>query len=225
MTGRAFDAVLFDWCGTLVGYPTEEERFRPILRRLGRPADEGDVSSLAEAYRAAETHPDAVEADRRCDLSAADHARTKRVICELAGIDAELAVAIERSFADLGTYRTYDEAVDVITALAAADVEIAIVSDFHVDLRPHLDSIGLLGHISGFAISCEVGATKPDRRMFETALGFLRSPPSRCLMVGDNPRPDCGAVDLGIATLILPVPPPPRPPLLERVLSLVFAGR
>lgn len=36
---------------------------------------------------------------------------------------------------DLSTYRTYPEVVEVITTLHRHDVEIVIVSDFHVDLR------------------------------------------------------------------------------------------
>jgi FMN phosphatase YigB (HAD superfamily) len=63
--------------------------------------------------------------------------------------------------------------VDVIAALHRAGIEIAIVSDFHVDLRPFFADLGLLDSISGFAISCEVGAVKPDRRMFDAALSTI----------------------------------------------------
>ncbi len=219
---RSFDAVLFDWCGTLVEYPLEEDRFRPILRRLGRPHDEAAVDELVAVYREAERHPDAIEADRRCDLSAEDHRCTKLLICELAGIDQEFAVELERSFGDFTTYPTYPEVVDVITALASRGVKAAIVSDFHIDLRPHLDSLGLINQLAGFAISCEVGITKPDPRMFQAALDLVGVSPERCLMVGDNPTPDTGAVALGITTLILPLQRAARPALLERVLSLVF---
>lgn len=219
---RSFDAVLFDWCGTLVEYPLDEDRFRPVLRRLGRPHDDASVAELVAAFQEAEQHPDAVESDQRCDLSAENHRATKLLICELAGIDRELAVAIERSFGDFATYPTYPEVVDVITMLATDGVRVAIVSDFHVDLRPHLDSLGLSNLISGFALSCEVGTTKPDPTMFGVALKAVDVEPERCLMVGDNPRPDTGAAALGIATLILPLQRDPRPRLLERVLSLVF---
>lgn len=58
--------------------------------------------------------------------------------------------------------------------------------------------------------------------MFRAALDMVDVVPKRCLMVGDNPRPDTGAASLGITTLILPLQRAPRPPLLERVLSLVL---
>lgn len=133
-----FDAVLFDWCGTLVEYPTHADRFRPILQRLGRPHDPDTLKRLVHDYEAAAAEPAARKADERCDLSAADHAATKHVICELAGIDSELATEIERSYGDVATYPTYPEVVDVITSLTDAGVKVAIISDFHVDLRPHL---------------------------------------------------------------------------------------
>jgi len=220
---RSFDAVLFDWCGTLVEYPLHEDRFRPVLQRLGRPHDDASVAKLVAAFQQAAQHPAAIESDTRCDLSAENHRATKMLICEIAGIDQELAIELERSFGDFATYPTYPEVVDVITALAANGVEIAIVSDFHVDLRPHLESLGLLDLISGFALSCEIGLTKPDPKMFQAALNMVAAAPARCLMVGDNPRPDTGATALGITTLILPLQRAPRPALLKRVLSLVVA--
>lgn len=217
---RSFDAVLFDWCGTLVEYPLHEDRFRPVLRRLGRPHDDDSVADLVSAFQQAARHPSAIASDERCDLSAENHRATKMLICELAGIDDELAIELELSFGDLATYPTYPEVVDVITALAASGVKIAIVSDFHVDLRPHLESLGLLDLIAGFALSCEIGLTKPDPRMFRAAVDMVAVAPERCLMVGDNPTPDTGAAAIGITTLILPLQRAPRPPLLERVLQL-----
>ncbi|MCP4087479.1 MAG: HAD-IA family hydrolase [Actinomycetia bacterium] len=106
--------------------------------------------------------------------------------------DRELGDAIERSHGDLDTYSTYPEAVEVISRPADHGIDIAIVSDFHVDLRPHLVSLGLLDRIAGFALSHEVGATKPGPQIFQTALDLVSAPPERCLMVGDNPHPDGG---------------------------------
>ena len=191
-----------------------------MLERLGRPHDRQSVVELAQAFATAQEHPDAIESDRHCDLSAANHEEAELLVCKLAGIDDELAAAIEQSYADLTTYRTYPEVVDVITTLHHYDIEIAIVSDFHVDLRPYFASLGILDYISGFAISYEVGAVKPDRRMFDAALKKITSPAHRCLMVGDNPGPDTGAAAVGITTLIIPVERVDRPTLLHRVTAL-----
>lgn len=222
--GSRFDAVLFDWCGTLVEYPTRAERIRPVLECLGRPGTEDAVTDVVEAIARAEVHPDVVEAERRCDLSAADHAHAKLLCYRLAGLDDELAVAIEASYGDLGTYTSYPEVVPVIELLTDAGIAVVIVSDFHVDLRPHFAGLGVADRIGGYALSYEVGAVKPDARMFEAALTVSGAVPSRCLMVGDNPHPDGGAAALGIATLIMPLIRRARPPLLERVSALVGVG-
>jgi HAD superfamily hydrolase (TIGR01549 family) len=109
-----------------------------------------------------------------------------------------------------------------MTTLHRGGVEVAIVSDFHVDIRPHFDSLGILDCIAGFAISYEVGVTKPHKRMVDAALATITAKADQCLMVGDNPRADGGAAALGIATLILPLKRNSRPRVLERVVSLVL---
>ena len=55
-----------------------------------------------------------------------------------------------------------------------------------------------------FTLSCEVGAQKPDPVMFLRTLDALGVPPADALMVGDRSRPDGAAVELGVATLLLP---------------------
>lgn len=222
-TGRAFDGVLLDWCGTLVEYMTLEERLDYCLGRLGRASDGDVVAGYAAAVRQAESHPSAADALARCDLSAEEHAEAKLLVGGLAGLDEELSVELERSYADWDTYRTYPETVDVLRVLHRDGVQIAVVSDFHVDLRPWFVAHGVLDCVTGFAISCEVGAMKPDRRMFDAALGALTVPARRCLMVGDNGHTDAGAVDLAITTLLVPVVRIGRPRLLDRVVSLVGA--
>lgn len=82
---RSFDAVLFDWCGTLVEYPTVHDRFRPVLQRLGRPHDEDSIAELVAAFHKAQQHPDVRKFDGQCDLSAENHRRTKLLTCHLGG--------------------------------------------------------------------------------------------------------------------------------------------
>jgi hypothetical protein len=64
---RPFDAVLFDWCGTLVEYPLAEDPFRPALQRLGRPHDDQSITELVAAFEEADRHPAAVESDKHCE--------------------------------------------------------------------------------------------------------------------------------------------------------------
>ncbi len=200
-----YDAVLFDWCGTLVGYPSPRERFRSGLDALGRPVDENELQQMVDRYTAAEQHSEAIRTDASCDLSREDHREARLTVFEIAGFDKELAQTIESMYGDLATYEPYPEVVPLFEKLAEHDVSIAIVSDFHVDLRPHFEAIGVDDLIAGYAISFEVGVTKPDPRMFEVALRAVGCSPSRALMVGDRSHPDGGGAAVGIDCVILPV--------------------
>jgi HAD superfamily hydrolase (TIGR01509 family) len=53
-------------------------------------------------------------------------------------------------------------------------------------------------------LSYEVGAVKPDHRIFQAALDALALPADRVLMVGDNANDDVGGASMGLRTLILP---------------------
>ncbi len=124
-----------------------------VLERLGRPHGRRTADERSQAFATAKARPEAIESDRVCDLSAANHEASKLLTCKLAGFDDELAAALEQSYGDLTTYRTYPEVVEVTTTLHGHGVEIAIVSDLHFDLRPWFASLGPLDCICGFAIS------------------------------------------------------------------------
>jgi FMN phosphatase YigB (HAD superfamily) len=55
-----------------------------------------------------------------------------------------------------------------------------------------------------FTLSFEQGVQKPDPRMFTRTLTALGAEPHEALMVGGRARPDGAAVELGLATLLVP---------------------
>jgi putative hydrolase of the HAD superfamily len=60
---------------------------------------------------------------------------------------------------------------------------------------------GLLDEVDAFVVSSDVGAGKPDPRVFQAALERGGAGPDEALMVGDNPIRDvAGAQRLGIRT-------------------------
>lgn len=50
----------------------------------------------------------------------------------------------------------------------------------------------------------QVGAQKPDARLFHHALAGVGTEPSRTLMVGDRPETDGGAARIGMPVLLVP---------------------
>jgi FMN phosphatase YigB (HAD superfamily) len=69
-------------------------------------------------------------------------------------------------------------------------------------LREFLASEGLLEHFSGWAFSDEVGAYKPDPRIFEAALAMLGASPADAVHIGDLRRTDvAGARAIGMGSI------------------------
>jgi FMN phosphatase YigB (HAD superfamily) len=83
-------------------------------------------------------------------------------------------------------------------------MRVIVVSNIPWDIRPLFTAAGLSGHVHGFALSCEVGAEKPDRLMFERALAMAGCAPAQAVFVGNDPIDDSGALGLGIPVILIP---------------------
>jgi FMN phosphatase YigB (HAD superfamily) len=196
-------AVLFDWRGTLVVNLTDVEWVERALTALGREpgraAVDGIVTSIARA-NGAENRLDAPGVD--CD--AALHRRTFLGVLADAGLDADLVEALYAVESDPRNNPFAGDVVDTFAALREGGIRIAVVSDIHVDLRPAFGSAGLGELVDVFTLSFEQGVQKPDPLMFTRTIDALGVAPDEALMVGDRSRPDGGAVESGIPTLLLP---------------------
>lgn len=94
-------------------------------------------------------------------------------------------------------------AIETIRALGEADVYQAVVSDADEGGIPEmLDRYGVEKYVTHVTTSEVVGYTKPDRRMFETALEKAAVDPSRGIMVGDKYSNDMeGGKEAGLTTV------------------------
>ena len=118
------------------------------------------------------------------------------------GFDDELAEALWSFDCEPAAWPVYPDVAAVVGAIRAAGSATSLVSDFHVDLRPHLREHGI--ELDAYVISFEHGFQKPDPRMFLTALELLSVSAGDALMVGDRVSHDGGAAAVGVDTLILP---------------------
>jgi FMN phosphatase YigB (HAD superfamily) len=192
----AFRAVLFDWRGTLVVGPTPAEWAAEALRRLGRPAGPAAAGELATRLADVEDDLDAPGTD--ADL----HRRTYHRVLRRLGLDEELVAALYAVESDTNCNVFAEDAAGTVAALRDDGLRIAVVSDIHVDIRPAFAAAGI--PVDVFTLSFEQGVQKPDPAMFHRTLAALDVPPHEALMVGDRSRPDGAAVELGLATLLLP---------------------
>ena len=80
---------------------------------------------------------------------------------------------------------------------------VCVVTDMTAAVQiEKLGKLGVYDFIDYIVTSEEVGAEKPDRLMFETAMRKLGLTPDRVVMIGDHPQKDIeGAATLGIATV------------------------
>ncbi len=203
-----YDAVLFDWSGTLVHDPTPSDRLTCALQLLQRSVATEQVEAMLRNIAYGARLPEVAESLRDEDTSAARHRTGNMLLFERAGLDAELAEMLYGFDGDPDNRPLYPDVAETLATLAARRVKIAVVSDIHLDIRPLLQSQGVGRFVDAYVLSFEHACQKPDPRMFLTAMELLDVEPGRALMVGDRCSHDGGAVDVGIAALILPSPPP-----------------
>jgi HAD superfamily hydrolase (TIGR01509 family) len=141
------------------------------------------------------------------DLSAAAHRESMLPLLESLVTDTELASALYDFQLTDDFWQLRGGARELLSRAGARGMRVIIVSNIPWDLRPLFAAAGLTDLIDGFTLSCEVGAEKPDRLIFEHALGMAGCAPSQAVFVGDDPVNDAGALELGIPVILVPAAP------------------
>lgn len=115
-----------------------------------------------------------------------------QALCEVGMCDPLLAdqlsalYPIERR----ARYQPYPDAKPCLDGLKAV-CRLGLVTNGPCDLQcAKLDASGLRSYFGAVAISREVGAKKPDPRIFTLALGQLGTGPQDSVFVGDTPKTD-----------------------------------
>lgn len=208
--------------------PTYPWLVETALGRLGRDTSPGAIERVLEQLRGADRSR---VGSPVIDTDVAEHRAAHMAWFASAGVDDELAEAL---------YATESEpalnpfAVDVgglLHTLTSSGVQVGVVSDIHVDLRPVFaqhpaaDGRTWADLVDVWALSYELGVAKPDPAIFRFALDRLGLGPEEVLMVGDRGAWDGGAAALGITTLVLPPLTAVTQARLHRVLDLVLPGR
>jgi HAD superfamily hydrolase (TIGR01509 family) len=223
-------AVLFDVAGTLAMPEDRDAWLAGAASALGLTLD--DPAALAEELERTgrpggpypATVPSALidtynQRDAGPDLHRAAYAGLLATAPSLS--DPRLAAALyERILAPDG-WMAYPDAAPTLRALRERGIRTVAVSNVGFDLRPVLDGLGLLDRLDAVLLSFELGAVKPDPRVFAAACAAVDVAPAEALMVGDHAAADGGAADAGIRTLLIPMSPPGAPHGLDAVLALV----
>jgi putative hydrolase of the HAD superfamily len=110
-------------------------------------------------------------------------------------------------------FRPYPEVPGVLAALRARGDAIVIVSNWDVSLHGVLQRTGLEPLVDAVVTSAELGAAKPDPRIFEHALALAGARAQDALHVGDDVAADVeGARAAGITPVLVARAGEPAPP-------------
>ncbi|SDM76605.1 haloacid dehalogenase superfamily, subfamily IA, variant 3 with third motif having DD or ED/haloacid dehalogenase superfamily, subfamily IA, variant 1 with third motif having Dx(3-4)D or Dx(3-4)E [Lentzea albidocapillata subsp. violacea] len=196
-------AVLFDFAGTLFGRPTYQwlpPRHLSVLRAPGP-----FVARMNAAERAVWNAR---------DLTALASRSAHVTLFRLAGL-----TMTEDLFQRLHNPAFWLPYADTAEALAAVKpLKVGVLSNISWDIRRVFARESL--SVDAFALSYEIGFSKPSARAFDAACVRLDVDPSECLFVGDDPVADGAAVKAGLRfAQISTAPVGRREPVLLRALA------
>jgi putative hydrolase of the HAD superfamily len=194
--------VLLDALGTLVELRPPGPRLRRLLVAEGFDVSEERAAAGigAEIAYYLANHLDGSDRDSleelrdRCaaammaelSLDGLDHGTARRV----------MLAALE--------FVPYPDALPALEALGAAGHRLFIVSNWDCSLPDWLGPPGLMERIDGVVTSADVGAAKPDVRVFERALAVAGVEAAGAVHVGDSPDNDVsGARAAGIRAVLV----------------------
>lgn len=199
---RPIRAVLFDWGDTLFASPNAAQVIVEAARERGARVSPEDARSLWDEIWAAGKTPEELAKGRDLSLDLHRKAwtslfeRADRVVPGLAPVLYDRVMSQER-------WIPYADTEPTLRALRERGVKVGVVSNVPRDLAPIFGAKGLRDLVDEFTHSYEVGAEKPDPRIFLAACAKLGVAPEETLMVGDHATADGGAVQAGLRFLHL----------------------
>ena len=195
-------AVLLDALGTLV---TLED---PVPRLVALLAERHEVTvepSLAQrALRAEMAHyrEHCVRAADAASLAALREDCAAIVVRELGAplVPGELLPTLLDSL----RFRAFGEVAATLARWRAEGLRLVVASNWDISLHDVLERTGLRDLVDGVATSAEVGAAKPDARLFDAALALAGVDARAAIHVGDSLEEDvAGALGAGLQAVWL----------------------
>jgi putative hydrolase of the HAD superfamily len=196
------EAVLLDAFGTLVGMDPPAPRLRAALAARGVDVSE---ERAADAFAAEIAYYLEHQLDGR-DAAGLDELRDRcaDVLREALGVPELDHGAARAAMLAAIRFTPYPDARPALLELRERGLRLVVASNWDCSLPGALRDAGLLELLDGVVSSAEVGARKPDARLFARALELAGCPPERALHVGDSMSGDvAGAAAAGIRAVLL----------------------
>jgi putative hydrolase of the HAD superfamily len=133
--------------------------------------------------------------------------QTVRILAERVGgspsqAQVAEAAAVRRAVASRILSTASESAIGVLDAVRAAGYRTGLVSNATADTSETWPATALATRFDAAIFSCEVGAAKPDPRIYLAATTALRAKPAECLYIGDGADGElAGAKALGMTAI------------------------
>lgn len=212
--------VLFDWGDTLFAPPDAAKVIADVAGERGLTVSSERARAIWEELWALGKMP--AELAKGRDLSAEAHRTVWTSLFRTA--DAHIpgiGRALYERVMDPVAWLPYPDTAPTLKALRERGLKVAIVSNVPRDLSDVFRLHGLAGYVDAFVHSFQVGAEKPDPRIFLAACERIGTAPGATLMVGDHAVADGGATAAGLRFLLLPPHEGHGVRGLDRVLAIV----
>jgi len=206
---REIAAVSFDFFNTLVTHRHDRGRGARVMdyfRAQGWESSAWEHAALYDVF--AECGRDYVATMEGDDLKAFG-ARVARALFQRLNVRVDNAVADQHGvelWRILGPdhLTTFPETTTVLAAIRTAGYRIAITSNWQHGLRAFCQALEFTRHVDVVIASAEIGAEKPDGRIFAETCRQLALPAEQILHVGDTEAEDIvGARAAGLQALWL----------------------
>ncbi len=198
-------AVLFDFSGTLFRFEARDEWFAGLHDEHGNELHLDHQAELIRRMTQPVGLPADIDGDDRIaweqrDLDPAQHRRAYLAMLRVSGLTVPgHAEQLYTRVLDPHSWRIFADTEAVLRGLRAAGIPVGVVSNIAFDLREVLALHGIADLVDRYVLSYEVGAIKPDPRIFHAALDPLGVSPVDALMIGDSELADGGSRQLGCA--------------------------
>ncbi len=201
-----YDAIIFDLYGTLIdelNFPESIaarywQMMSQVMAALNAP--EKDFRRLWSA----------TSDDRHSGVFDSIEA-TLRYICKAIGLSPaqeqlDRAVGIRMDYLRQ-VLKPRPDTLETIAQLREMGYRIGLISDCTAETSVIFPDTPFASMVEAAVLSCEVGITKPDPRMYELACERLGVAPSRCLYIGDgNSNELTGASNAGMTAVLIRAP-------------------
>lgn len=208
-TAQHIEAISLDFYGTLIFPRNGRGRGANLVEYLRSQGLEPGPYEHRMLYEIFDRH----DTDYAPDLPADERARylarlTGRALEALAigGDDSLAETHKEAVWRILGpeSFALYPETRAVLTTLRSAEYPLVLLSNWQHGLAHFAAELGIADAFDHLISSAELGAAKPERRIFDEACERLGVAPERVLHVGDTPVDDYdGARAAGLKTILL----------------------